>query len=275
MPKKKSRTTTRKPPARRSGHPQRAHLARKGRIRLDTDAWMMMVHGMPAEPAGLIAVAGAWMWSAADKKLAANHCIDAGRVIVEALAQFGVQARLEPAMVEIDSPIGHTQHGTPQPHWNKDGSYNGHVVIWAPSLNRFVDVTLHQYPELPRGGLTDLPLMALFPPGVTWGQAPSAALREDHTITYYPVHDNHRDSWNHGPVPQMAEGYHQAGVNLASHTFELLRTPQLREKMLACSAYPRLQQLFSDLGQAEAVVRGTDYYFRTETGTEVRLDQVR
>lgn len=233
----------------------------------------MMLDRMEAEPAGLIAVAGAWMWSAADKKVQAHHCIDAGRVIVEALSQFGVEARLEPAMVEIDSPIGHTQHGTPQPYWNTDGSYNGHVVVWSPPLNRFVDVTLHQYPELPRGGLTELPFMALFPPGITWGQAPSAALRDDHTITYHPVHEDYRDSWNNTLVQTMAQGYRQAGVNLASHTFELLRTPHLREKMLSCDAYPRLRHLLSTLGEAESVVRGTDYYFRTAAG-EVRLDQV-
>jgi hypothetical protein len=74
---------------------------------------------------------------------------------------------------------------------------------------------------------------------------------------------------------QMAK-VRSGGLLLASHAFDVLRQPDVRDKVRT-APYPRLQRQLDALGEAERIVHPRDgvWNFRDpRTGAEIRLSDI-
>ncbi|WP_113701041.1 hypothetical protein [Nonomuraea lactucae] len=191
-----------------------------------------------------------------------------------ALAQYGIDSRVEAVILEADGNGSHTLYGGDGPHWNPDGTFNGHTVLVVPAAGRFLDATLQQYAEVPNTEQAAL-LMGPLIDGEGRGSSPLPTHRRDHLVVYHPVPDGQRDVWRGPQVVAHEAAYRKAGANLAANVIDMLRREFLRDKTLA-SPYPRLRRLVQALDGAKTVADGHGYRFRLpRSGQEVRLADLR
>jgi hypothetical protein len=154
-------------------------------MRMELDA---VTHGIMNAPPLLALVFGlvsTWMWNAAEDRSPASACVDSGIIFIDALAQYGINPRLEPVQVTICGADGTpvTQYGT-SPRWNPGGTFNGHAVTTMPGIGRFTDATIQQFKEIPASRLARLPLIAPMPGGTGLGTEPFGVPRPGHMVIY-------------------------------------------------------------------------------------------
>jgi len=230
------------------------------RMELDT-----VTHGIMSAPpllAPVFALVATWMWNAAEDRSPAGSCVDSGIIFTAALAQYGIDARLEPVKVTLcradGTPV--TQYGE-NPRWNADGTFNGHAVTTLPGIGRFADATIQQFKEIPATPLAQLPLIAQMPAGSSLGTEPFAIPRPGHAVIYQGYPGDHQHLWRHRVIQANQPGYQLAAANLAANVFDILRGEHLAPKIRQ-APYPRLHQLIDALAGAESLVHDGRYVFR-------------
>jgi hypothetical protein len=233
---------------------------------------------MSAPPllAPVFGVAGIWMWNAAEDHSPAGTCVDSCMIFIGALAQFGIDARLEPVQVTICGPDGTplTRYGASRPHWNPDGTFNGHAVTTLPGIGRFADATVQQFKEVPASRAARLPLIARMPAGDRLGTEPFAIPRDGHAVIYQAYPGGHEHLWRHPVIQASQPGYLLAASNLAANVFDILRGEYLAPRIRQVP-YPRLHQLFDELSGAESLVHEGRYMFRhPATGRLLQLTDI-
>jgi hypothetical protein len=77
----------------------------------------------------------------------ANVCVDACVLLKRIYALLGVDARITPVSVVVEPPGGGTSVYGQNPRWEAS-VFAGHCVLWLPQLQRVVDPTIQQFPEL-------------------------------------------------------------------------------------------------------------------------------
>jgi hypothetical protein len=258
MPKSRVRkkVKTPSPVRRRAGGPPGPAM------RMGMDQVLTGVMSAPPLLAPVFALMAIWMWNAAEDRSPAGACVDAGIIFTSALAQFGIQARLEPVQVIICDAYGQARasYGG-NPRWNPDGTFNGHAVVALPGIGRFADATIQQFREVPRSRLAQLPLIAPMPGGDRLGAEPFPVLRTDHTVIYQGFPGDHRELWRHPSIHGRLADYQHAGANLAANVFDVLRREPLADKIRQ-APYPRMHQLLAGLDGAESLVQDGRYLFR-------------
>jgi predicted RecA/RadA family phage recombinase len=87
----------------------------------------------------------------------AGACIPLSCQLVGALGHFGFEAEVMAACVTVtDTNRGSTAEPTEVGVWEQpprirdDGTTDGHVVVWSPSFERLVDLTVGQDPQIQR-----------------------------------------------------------------------------------------------------------------------------
>jgi hypothetical protein len=258
MPKSRARKKPKKAtPARRrpGGLPGPA-------IRMGMDEVLTGIMGAPPLLAPVFALMSVWMWNAAEECSPAGACVDAGIIFTGALAQFGIEGRLEPVRVAIYGAHGQASawYGT-NPRWNPDGTFNGHAVVALPGIGRFADATIQQFQEVPRSRLARLPLIAPMPAGDHLGTEPFPVLRTDHTVVYQGFPGNHQYLWRRPPIQARWADYQHAAANLAANVFDILSKEPLAARIRQ-APYPRLHQLLDELDGSESLVQDGTYLFR-------------
>ncbi len=258
MPKSRVRKKTKKPqPARRQpgGPPGPA-------MRMGMDQVLTGIMSAPPLLAPVFALMSIWMWNAAEDHSPAGACVDAGIIFTGALAQFGIEGRIEPVQVTICGAGGQAsaRYGT-NPRWNPDGTFNGHAVVALPGLGRFADATIQQFREVPRSRLARLPLIAPMPAGDCLGTEPFPVLRTDHMVIYQGFPGDHQHLWRHPVIQARWADYQNAAANLAANVFDILRREPLAARIRQ-APYPRLHQLLGALDGAESLVQDGQYLFR-------------
>ncbi|MFF0249968.1 hypothetical protein [Streptosporangium sandarakinum] len=245
-----------------------------GRFRMDIDDLGEAILHAPADIAPILALTGAWMWNAAQDAISAAHCIDACLTLHHALGVYGIDSHLEPVTLAISGNGSSTLYGGDGPHWNPNGSFNGHVVLAIPEAGRFVDATIQQYREVPVSTHGNVPIIARLPNDTGLGVQPFGVSRGDHQVVYAPVPPEQREAWRHPRIAAQDAAYRNAGANLAGNVFDMLRIADLRDKIRQ-SPYPRLRHLLDVLGDAETVVGPGLYGFRRRgDGTVVTLSDI-
>ncbi|MEV6154724.1 hypothetical protein AB0L53_30730 [Nonomuraea sp. NPDC052129] len=59
-----------------------------------------------------------------------------------ALAEYGIDSRVEAMILEVEGNGTHSRYGGKGPHYNANGTFNGHAVLVVPAADRLLDPTL-------------------------------------------------------------------------------------------------------------------------------------
>jgi hypothetical protein len=182
----------------------------------------------------------------------ANTCVPLSYQLVGALRHLGYQAQL---MVACASVVGRDGAGTKvtdvgvwerPPIVRPDGTTNGHVVVWADSFHRLVDLTIGQDATLQRAAVQDpdlaassvvLPMPRLLSFMETGGR-PIATLRGPFVINYmlFPEYLDALDplfaEWRHNGILRAVDA---SALSLAHATLDILRMVERDRPDRRCS----------------------------------------
>jgi hypothetical protein len=244
-------------------------------MRMDLDAALNSIISAPPLLAPVIALTTVWMWNAAEDGSPASSCVDAGLILIDALAQYGIDAHLEPVQIIIcdamDRPV--TRYGN-NPRWNPDGTFNGHAVITLPSIGRFADPTIQQFKGIPALELAQRPLIAPMPTSAGLGVRPFPVRRVGHIVIYQGFAGDQQHLWQYPVIQATRPQYHAAAANLAANVFDILRLEQFAPRIRQ-APYPRLHQLLDELAAAPSLIDNGKYVFRhPATGHLVQLTDI-
>jgi hypothetical protein len=172
------------------------------RVHMDMSTVTDGVLAAPPELLPLFGVAAVWLWNAAAEQADAAHCVDACLTMHHALAEFGIGTAVEAVRLAIEGNGSHTLYGGDGPHYNTDGTFNGHAVLLVPEAGRFIDPTIQQYREVPSSTPKDsLPLISRMPTPSALGTQPLMVQPAGHDVLYVPVGPELRLAWN---TPKIA-----------------------------------------------------------------------
>jgi hypothetical protein len=124
---------------------------------LETVTTLML--NAPAEALPLLGLAGVWLWNIAEDGKGAAYCVDGCLTLHYALAEYGIESRVEAVIIDVEGNGTRTRYGGDGPNYNADGIFNGHAVLVVPAADRFLDPTLQQYREVPETEAATVPLM--------------------------------------------------------------------------------------------------------------------
>lgn len=259
---------------RRRGHD--ASGLPRARFRLD-DVGRLLLNA-PAEVLPLMALPALWLWNAAQDRQAAAHCVDCCVTVQYALAEYGIASEIQAVGVGIAAPGTEPQlYGGGdglRPHYNEDGTFNGHTILVIPAAGRLLDPTIQQFAEIPRTVMAALPVMGRLPVPGGLGTEPIGVDRTDHFVLYVPLPAPYRNAWQSPVIAQRAEEYREAGANLAANVFDIMRGEGFRDRT-AQSPYPRLRALLTALDGMTTVADLGGYRFADPaTGRELRLADI-
>jgi hypothetical protein len=204
----------------------------------------------PDDVLPLLALPAVWLWNMADTGNAAAHCIDCCVTLQYALAEYGIASQVQAVGVGIVTGDGEPQmigggDGL-RPHYNRDGTFNGHTILVIPSAGRFLDPTVQHFDSLPRTVGASRPVFARLPVPGGLGTRPFPVDRTDHFVLYVPLPAPYRDAWQHPLLARRAAEHREAGANLAANVADLMRKEEIRPRADA-SPYPRLRAILAGL----------------------------
>ena len=233
----------------------------------------------PAEALPLVGLPAVLLWNMAEAGVPAAACVDSCITLRYALAEYGVASKIEAVGVGISAagtkPTLYGPDGGMRPHYNADGTFNGHTILLIPAAGRFLDPTVQQFPAIPRTVQASVPLIARLPVPGGLGTAPFPVDRTDHFVVYVPLPAPYRDAWRASPVlEQRDREFREVGANLAANVFDLMRSELCRDRT-AQSPYPRIRVLLTALDGMATVVDGGEYRFAEPgTGRKIRLADI-
>lgn len=248
----------------------------RARFRLDDIGRLLL--NAPAEVLPLMALPAVWLWNAAEDGHAAAHCVDCCVTVQYALAEYGLASEIQAIGVGIAAPGTEPQlYGGGdglRPHYNQDGTFNGHTILVIPTAGRLLDPTIQQFAAIPRTVQSKLPVMGRLPVPGGLGTAPIGVDRTDHFVLYVPLPAPYRNAWQSPALAQRADEYQEAGANLAANVFDIMRGEGFRDRT-AHSPYPRLRALLTALDGTTTVADRRGYRFADPaTGRELRLADI-
>ncbi|MFI6705377.1 hypothetical protein ACIBF7_03025 [Nonomuraea sp. NPDC050478] len=156
--------------------------------------------------------------------LPAERCLDDCMTLVHAYAQLGIPAQIRAAEVSITNTSTKTtiSRGSLTPHWEGD-AIHGHTVVWLPTLDHLVDVTVEQFPEI--AAIGEGPVIASRP-GKQAIDDPLERLqvkRKNLRMTYTLAPLDTAVALLDYPVPRASmAGYRRRGVNVATAAVVIL-----------------------------------------------------
>jgi hypothetical protein len=235
-----------------------------------------MMAGAPPAPLPLFALTALWLWNLAEDRAAAAHCVDGCLTLHYALAAYGIESRTEAVTICIEDQRPGARPGVMvgrDPHFNTDGTFNGHTVLVATGAGRFIDPTIQQFTP-GQDWRSRLPLIAGLPQPDGLGEVPIGAVRGDYAVLYAQLPPAQRRAWRSPRLVAREADYRSAGENLAANTLDLLQMPDIRPKALQVP-YPRLRTLLEALHGMPAVADRDGYRFADPaTGREIWLSDV-
>jgi hypothetical protein len=273
--KRRNRNPKKNPAARRRRGRDLPGLPR-ARFRLEDMGRLLL--NAPADVLPLLALPAVWLWNLAEDGHAAAHCVDCCVTVRYALAEYGLASEIQAVGVGIAAagvePQLHGGGDGLRPHYNHDGTFNGHTILVVPAAGRLLDPTIQQFAEVPRTVKAALPVMGPLPVAGGLGTKPFGVDRTDHFVLYVPLPAPYRDSWQSPVLDQRADDYREAGANLAANAFDIMRGEGFRDRT-AQSPYPRLRALLAALDGTTAVADRRGYRFADAgSGRELRLADI-
>jgi len=189
----------------------------------------------------------------------ANTCVPLGYQLARALHHLGFDAQLVVACASVMSREGGTRKITDVGVWDRpptvrsNGTTNSHVIVWADSFHRLVDLTIGQdatlqraaarTPELAAGPVV-LPLPGLVSFRESGGQ-PLMTLRGPFVINYmlFPEYTRALDPlFEHWRCDGTLQAMEQVALRLAHGTVDIIRTVERQIPERRCPD-PRMRAL--------------------------------
>ena len=206
----KRRNPKKNPAARRPRGRDMPGAPRARRFRLEDLADLL--ESATADQLPLMALPAVWLWRAGEDGHAAAYCVDCCVTVQHALAEYGIASEIQAVGVGIAGPGAEPEvlggDDTLTPHYNEDGTFNGHTILVIPDAGRLVDPTIQQFDAIPRTVRAAQPMMAPLPAPGGLGTAPFVIDRADHFVLYAPLPPPYCDAWQSSPVlVQQADGY--------------------------------------------------------------------
>lgn len=118
---------------------------RPGRLKVDTEQAVWMMTKVPPDFAVTFLPTVLLVDHLRGRN--ANVCVDACLLLKRIYALLGIDARITPVSVTVQPPDGGISVYGANPRWDAKVLV-GHCVLWLPDLQRLVDPTVQQFPEL-------------------------------------------------------------------------------------------------------------------------------
>lgn len=248
---------------------------RRARLELD-DIYQLLAAASP-EVLPLLGVTSLWLWNLAEDRHAAAHCVDGCLTLHYALAEYEIQSRVEAVAICIEDTRSGAAPGAmygQNPHYNDDGTFNGHTVLVVTGAGRLIDPTIQQFAEVPNSKQAMLPVIGRLPGLGALEQHPVAVPRENHTVLYVPLPELQRQAWRGAVALSRDADFRTAGANLAANVLALLQLEGIRDKAIK-GPYPRLRRLLAAIHGMDSVADRRGYRFADPaTGREMSLSDV-
>jgi hypothetical protein len=289
MPKSRKRKSKTARTPKRAGTASGAGSNRftPGRLRSDNGhlGQLLVADGIPPDTRVVMLLPMLWLSKAHGHR--GNICLDACLTLQQAYRQLGITAELQPVELTVTDARGRvTVYGSAQPHWESD-DFVGHVVLYLPGAERFVDATVEQYPQIAKqrvGPVIGRLTAASQPIDPQRDRLPAGAQlvvpRGDLLLTYTTVADAYVDVVrNADRVEDTKRAHYEAGVRFASWALLALREPGVIDGVRQ-APFPRLQALLDILADAPEIIdQATDEYRFALPGpdgavVERRLDEI-
>jgi hypothetical protein len=242
------------------------------RARLEIEDIHHLMAAAPPAALPLVGLTSLWLWNLAEDQAAAAHCVDGCLTLHYALAEFGIRSHVEAITICIERAAAGSAPGAmygQHPHYNADGTFNGHTILVVTGAGRFIDPTIQQFREVPHSKQAMPPLQAPLPVPGGMGTSPIGIPRADHLVMYLPLPEHLRQAWRGPAVQARSADYRKAGANLAANTLAMLQIEDMRRKAEQ-SPYPRLRALLAALDGTKPVADRHGFRFADPvTGKEI------
>ncbi|WP_148710119.1 hypothetical protein [Micromonospora sp. M71_S20] len=192
---------------------------------------------------------------------AANVCIDACLILKRLYAIFGIDARITPVSVLVEPPGASTSLYGENARWETD-AYAGHVVLWLPQMQRLVDPTIQQFPELasepmPLVGRVGAASHAL--PAELWPGTEIPIPRKG-TQLMYRVLDTEAFVLDSDAARRAEQINPKSPANLAGWALSIMNVPDIASRIRS-AAFPRIHALLDAIDAVEVVADADGYRF--------------
>lgn len=202
---------------------------RRARLRLETACHLLQAASPEALP--LLGLAAVWLFNLAEDGYTAGHCVDGCITLHYALAEYGIESRVEAIAVRIERGGSGALYSSPHgPMSDADGNFDGHTVLVVPEAGRFVDPTLQQFPEIPNTERDLVPVVARMPSRDGMGDQALRVYRGDYIVAYLPLPEAMRQAWRNPVNTSRDADYREAAANLAAMVFAMMRDEDVQAK---------------------------------------------
>jgi hypothetical protein len=241
----------------------------------ELDHVLRLMAAAPPDALPLVGVTSLWLWNLAQDGQAAAHCVEACVTLHHALAEFGIQSRIEAVSIVVGDLRADTsvRYGH-NPHYNSDGTFNGHTVLIVTGADRLIDPTIQQFAEIPVSPQTMLPLQIPLPEPDSLGPDPIPVPRGDHYgVVYSRLPEHQRQAWRSSRLEDREADFRRAGENLAANTLAVLQVEDVRPRALR-APYPRLRTLMEATHGMKPVADVDGFRFADRTGRELHISEI-
>jgi len=238
---------------------QRTVAYRPGRLKVDTEQAVFLATKVPPD----FAVTYLPLVLLVDhlRGRNANVCVDACLLLKRIYALLDIDARITPMSVTVEPPGGGMSVYGQNPRW-EEKVFAGHCVLWLPAMQRLVDPTVQQFPELshedgPFVGRVGAASQAL--PGELPVGADIPIPRDGVQILYTVVgtEDLILDTEQARHAEQLNP---KSPANLAGWALSIMATPSIAPR-IRTAPFPRIHALIDAIDGAEVDAGPAGYRF--------------
>ncbi|WP_432485816.1 hypothetical protein [Kineococcus esterisolvens] len=211
-----------------------------------------------------------------------NVCVQAAHELRIVYTALGVPVEIKPVRLEVHNMKrgGGTAYGVGEPYFTETDNFVGHCVLRFPTLDRFVDTTVGQFPDVARQnsapllGRTDVVLQGNDPGANPWPTGGRfRALRGDLELRYIALDPTYDEVLLSGlsANQDFKRGTINNGLNTLAQTVYTLSKFEDAARRARRATAPNLPTLLDAVAGAEWTpgAEQTDYFVRD--GVTIRL----
>ncbi|MEU7802623.1 hypothetical protein AB0B10_25525 [Micromonospora arborensis] len=230
---------------------------RPGRLKVDTETAVRMLTLVPPDFA--VTLLPVVLLVDHLRGRPANVCVDACLLLKRMYGILGIDARITPVSVTVEPPGGGVSVYGRNARWEGD-AFAGHVVLWLPGMQRLVDPTIQQFPEMAtekmpligRVGASSHAISDSLPPGS------DIPIPRQGTQLMYSVLDTEAFVLDTEVARRAEQLNPKSAANIAGWALSIMGTPDIEPRIRSAS-FPRIHALLSAIGGAD-VDAGPDGY---------------
>lgn len=239
---------------------QRTVAYRPGRLKVDTERAVSMMTQVPGD----FGVTYLPLVLLVDhlRGRNANVCVDACLLLKRIYSLLGIDARITPVSVVVEPPEGGMSVYGQNPRW-ETRVFAGHCVLWLPQLQRLVDPTIQQFPELSRENGPFIGRIGAASQTLPSGELPVGAdipVSRNGTQIMYTVAGAEVLILGSEAARQAELLNPKSAANLTGWTLSIMATPEIAPRIRA-APFPRIHALIDAIDGAKVDAGPAGYRF--------------